>query len=73
MPEAKKKCAETGVEIGPGTGINAYKWTITVFGLPDVGREQLLETYGPQTTERARRIVANLTSSKHAAIAEEEG
>jgi len=72
VPEAKKKCAETGVEIGPGTAIDAYKWTITVFSLPDVGREQLLKTYGPQTNERARRIVANLTPSKRAAAAEEE-
>lgn len=64
MPDKKTKCAESGVEIGPGTGIDIYKHTIAVFSLPDVGREQLLKTYGPQTTERARRIVANLTAEE---------
>jgi len=61
MPEKKIKCAETGIEIGPGTGIDIYKYTVAVFNLPDIGKEQLLKLYGSQTTEFAKRVIANLT------------
>jgi len=62
MPDTKIKCAETGTEIGPGTGIDIYKWTVTVFHLPDVGKEQLLKIYGAQTSEFAKRVVKNLSA-----------
>lgn len=61
MTEEKKRCAETGLEIGPGTRHDAYKHTVSVFHLPDLGREQLLKLYKGQTTEAAKRIVKNLS------------
>jgi hypothetical protein len=62
MIQTKIKCAETGVEIGPGTGIDIYKWTVTTFGLPDVGVDQLLKLYKGKTDERATRILKNLAA-----------
>ena len=53
-------CAECGARIGPGTGIDVYKHTVSCFNLPDVGREQLLKMYQGQKTDYAKRIVANL-------------
>lgn len=64
MPDKKKFCAETGKEIGPAVGIDVYKYTVSTFHLPNLGREQLLKIYGDQKSEYARRIVKNLTEEK---------
>jgi len=61
MTDTKKKCAECGLEIGPGTPIDVYKHTVACLNLPDLGREQLLKHYGGLTDEHARRVVANLS------------
>ena len=64
MAEKQIKCAECGTPIGPGTGIDIYKHTVTCFSLPDIGLEQLLKLFQGQNTDYARRVVANLTAKE---------
>jgi len=60
MPEEKKNCSECGTAIGPGTGIDIYKHTISCFHLPDSGRDELLKIWSAKPGDYAKRIVKNL-------------
>ncbi|HYA48622.1 MAG TPA: hypothetical protein VEG35_02890 [Burkholderiales bacterium] len=64
MAEKTIKCAECGVLIGPGTGIDIYKHTCACFNLKPCRAEDMIAIAEKLGKEFGERVAANLSAKE---------